>query len=732
MNERIPASQGMLHFILSRLRPELGRRIAETNRIETAVVGLGRQGVKHAGLMREFGTDVVAGIAANFPARRVQETIPVYSSILECLEHHPDLGAVSIWRHHSSAGRAALEVIEAGVPLVVLITEGIPLRDVRDVLALARKHKTLLIGGNTPGLIFPPEGIKLGMLPDVFAAQEIEPGKLGPAGITIISRSGAILYHMSDAMASVGIAQNAVIGVGGDGATGSVFTDLVPLAMTWPHTDLVLIAGEVGGCQEELLALDVLHHPDRYPKPLVAVLSGAQAPAGKTLGHAGAIVAPGMPTGTFKAKKKALTEAGVPVVNSQYGLIETVQSLLGGKTYFRPQDYYRRMRRIWAAPPRKVGWSTAVTSIEPNRLLIRGYRIQDLIRNASWISVAHLLVTGELPDSATEQALAEMATRAAEREVPEELIPQTGMELSRAFALFLLGDDILSSFGRVGEAGEVEKTVFAMGRALAYQARLSGRGRSWLSAQRRDFGTTIGRAITGQDEVDAGTTRLLEAMIVASVDHGVTPPSAQATLIASSVRAGYESALAQGVGAITDVHGGAGEKAALFFEQCVRWASREGLSIEAATREVMTDFVEREKRIEGMGHRIHSQDPRCETLRDMAESAEKAGACVAISRIATEVLETVRGIRLPVNVDGVIGAIVADMNLDPKLAKSLFILGRVTGLSAHYFEEIATQPSMRRINFADAVYSGPPPRPYPACRIQSWGARPLVTSMGGE
>jgi succinyl-CoA synthetase alpha subunit len=209
----------------------------------------------------------------------------------------------SVWRHYSTAKDATIEAIEAGIPMVILISEGIPLKDVRDILVAARKHKTLLIGGNTPGVIFPPEGIKAGMLPDVFYPEEVSPETYGPKGVTIISRSGAILYHLSDALASVGIAQNAVLGVGGDGAIGSTFRDLVPFAMAYKNTDLVVVAGEIGGCQEELLAEDIKKNPKKYPKPLVALISGAHAPEGKTMGHAGAIVSPGQIYGTFQSKR---------------------------------------------------------------------------------------------------------------------------------------------------------------------------------------------------------------------------------------------------------------------------------------------------------------------------------------------------------------------------------------------------------------------------------------------
>jgi citrate synthase len=117
-----------------------------------------------------------------------------------------------------------------------------------------------------------------------------------------------------------------------------------------------------------------------------------------------------------------------------------------------------------------------------------------------------------------------------------------------------------------------------------------------------------------------------------------------------------------------------------------------------------------------MGHRVHTQDPRRDVMWDIAEKHGLAGQCVAISRIASTMLKEVRGLDLPINVDGVIGAIIADMGLDPRLAKALFIFGRIAGLSAHYFEEIMTQNPMRRIDFSQAVYRGVHERDFPATK----------------
>jgi succinyl-CoA synthetase alpha subunit len=710
--ERIPAGEGLLCHLIEQVRPDLARHIRETGEVETIVIGLGAQGTRHAGLMQEFGTKITAAVAPGRGGTRVHETIPVYDTVAECLQEHPYIAAASVWRHYATARDATIEAISAGIPFIALITEGIPLRDMRDIIVAARKNKTILIGGNSPGAIFPPERVKIGMLPDVFYPEEPSPGKLGPKGVTIISRSGAILYHLSDALAMAGIAQNGVIGIGGDAAIGSTFVDLVPLVMSHPHTDLVVIAGEIGGIQEERLAEDILAHPERYPKPIVALISGARAPEGKTMGHAGAIVAPGQEYGTFHSKKAALARAGVTVVNSQYDLIEAVKGRLR-RTYFDTARYYEKMRTIWEAKPKPPSWGTLITKIEPNNILISGYPLQQLIGRKSLLEVAHLLVRGELPSP---EALKELEALALEgARAPSSSGGRLGEEdLSKALARALLLDRELAAFPTKGSRGPALKTAFALGRVGKHLATILGTASALEGLPARaSFTEAIYRTITGRTEFDPRWAGLLEAMAVASVDHGVTPPSAQATLILASTRAAYEVAVAAGVGAITDVHGGAGAKAAEFFKECVARARREGLELEEAAKGLIAEYIKAGRRIEGLGHRIHTQDPRRDALWRLAEEAGVAGENVAASKVVTRAFKQVRGMDLPINVDGVIGAIVADMGLDPIIAKALFIWGRVAGLSAHYFEEVASQPEMRRINFEQAVYKGPPAREVP-------------------
>ncbi|MCX6645429.1 MAG: hypothetical protein NTY09_03600 [bacterium] len=711
--QRVPAHKGMLCHLIKHARPDLVKKIEEAQEVETIVVGLGGQGTRHAGLMRDFGTTVTGGIAPGRGGQRIHETIPVYDSIADCLEEHPNIAAASIWKHFTSARDATLEVIEAGIPLVMLITEGIPLRDVRDILVAARKHKTVLFGGNTPGVIFPPEGIKIGMLPDVFYPEEVKPGQAGPHGVTIISRSGAILYHMSDALASVGIAQNAVLGIGGDGANGSTFTDLVPVAMAYENTDLVVVAGEIGGSKEELLAEDIAVNPKKYPKPMVALISGAHAPEGKTMGHAGAIVAPGQEYGTFKSKKKALESVGVTVVNSQYDLISAAKDKLKGKTYFDVSRYYEKMRLTWEEPPKKPQWGTLITKIAPDVMLLSGYPIQEVIEHGNLLETAHLLLKLDLPSRDILKKHEKTALEASR--IPAPPIERFQSEdISSALAKSFLMDKPMFEVPSTGKDGPVTKTVFALGRFARYLAAILGNEKAFDSAAEEEgFTGLIYRAVTGDKTFDAKRAKLIEQIIVACVDHGTTPPSAQATILAATVRPSYEIGIAAGIGAITDVHGGAGGEAASFFRACVAKSEAGNIDLSDAVVAILNEYMKKGKRVGGLGHRVHKIDPRRTPLWAMCDQYGLSGKCVAVSKLVSDLFEKVRGMSLPINVDGVIGAIVADLGLHPDLAKALFVFGRVVGLSAHFYEETASQPQMRRIDFSQSVYKGKEKRSFP-------------------
>lgn len=350
----------------------------------------------------------------------------------------------------------------------------------------------------------------------------------------------------------------------------------------------------------------------------------------------------------------------------------------------------------------KMEWKTGITKVVPNNLIISGYPLRLIIEKKGLLETVHLLVNKEFPDENTVNELRKTAFKALS--MPGPNITFGKEDVSKSIAKCLLLDNVLSQFP---DDPPVKKVAFCIGRVARYIGMILGTENVLTNVdESKPFSHVLYRIITGKENVNEKHAKMLEAIMVASVDHGVTPPSAQAAIIAASTRANYEVAVANGVSAITDVHGGAGAKAAIFFKECVEKSKKEHIDVSEATKEIIKEYVFKGRRVEGMGHRIHKKDPRRDVLWNLAESAGVANECVNVSKIVGDIFKQVRGMELPINVDGVIGAIVADMGLESSIAKALFIYGRIAGLSAHYFEEITTQPQMRRINFSDAVYKG--------------------------
>ncbi|MDD4307413.1 MAG: citrate/2-methylcitrate synthase [Thermoplasmata archaeon] len=345
-------------------------------------------------------------------------------------------------------------------------------------------------------------------------------------------------------------------------------------------------------------------------------------------------------------------------------------------------------------------WETKITKVEPDNLLISGYPLQELVEKKTLLDVAHLLVSGELPDVRTREQLRKTALQAVMLPAPP-IARNPKEDISKSLEKCLLLDDALLDY----PDRPTKKTAFALGRVARYLAHLNNTEKmlDGLTGD-EDLSLILFRIFTGRQPPNEKHSRLLEAMITACVDHGVTPPSAQATIIASSVRASYEVSIAHGVGAITDVHGGAGAKAALFF--------RESIQSSADVKAVVDDYQKQKKRIPGLGHRVHKNDPRRDVLWRLAKESGVAGRNVEMSMKISAVFKESSGKDLPINVDGVIGAIVADFGLDVSAAKTIFIIGRVAGLSAHHYEEYS-RPQMRQIGFEDAIYTGKSKRSVP-------------------
>jgi len=263
------------------------------------VQGMGKEGQFHAERMIQYGTKLVGGIR---PGKGGGELLglPTFNTVMEGKEA-TDANASIIFVPSPFAADAAIEAIDAGMELVVLITEGIPTLDMVKVKHKLKHSNTHLIGPNCPGIITPGVG-KLGILPvEIF-----KPGKCG-----VISRSGTLTYEVAAQLTNAGIGQSTCMGIGGDPIIGTTHRDALELFNQDPDTNMVVLIGEIGGTDEEIAAKYI---QKEMKKPVVAFIAGSTAPKGKRMGHAGAIIAGGK--GTAAEKKQALRDAGVVVSDS--------------------------------------------------------------------------------------------------------------------------------------------------------------------------------------------------------------------------------------------------------------------------------------------------------------------------------------------------------------------------------------------------------------------------------
>lgn len=199
-------------------------------------------------------------------------------------------------------------------------------------------------------------------------------------------------------------------------------------------------------------------------------------------------------------------------------------------------------------------------------------------------------------------------------------------------------------------------------------------------------------------------SRLLDAILVSSIDHGVTPPSTQAARVVASTGASFNAALAAGVLAINRHHGGAIEGCMQLLQEVVSQSEKEGISIPEAAAERVTRAREEKKKLPGYGHRIHSDDPRTAKLYNLAKETGYHGQYVQVALLLQEEIQRITGRSLPINVDGAIASLLCELGFNATLANAFFIIARLPGLTAHVFEEVTTQKPMRRINPADHVY----------------------------
>ncbi|NUQ80395.1 MAG: succinate--CoA ligase subunit alpha [Bacteroidetes bacterium] len=272
----------------------------------------GQEGSFHAGQMKEYGTPVVGGVTPG-KGGTIHEGTPVFNTVDQAVK---ETGANTsiIFVPAVAAADAVMEAADAGIRLVICITEGIPVNDMMKAWTYLQGRETRLIGPNCPGIITP--GIaKIGIMPGFI----FSPGRVG-----LISRSGTLTYEAVNQLTKLGIGQSTCIGIGGDPIIGTRHIDAVRLFNEDPETDAIVLIGEIGGSDEEDAAYYIRDH---VKKPVVGFIAGRTAPPGRRMGHAGAIISGGK--GTAEEKIRVMKECGIHVADSPATIGDTMKKVLG-------------------------------------------------------------------------------------------------------------------------------------------------------------------------------------------------------------------------------------------------------------------------------------------------------------------------------------------------------------------------------------------------------------------
>jgi succinyl-CoA synthetase alpha subunit len=283
------------------------------NNTKLLVQGItGSQGMLHTRGCRDYGTNIVAGVT---PGKGGQdfEGVPIYNTVQEAVKA-TGANASMILVPPPFAADAIMEAADAEIPLIVAITEGVPVLDMVSAVSFVYQKGSRLIGPNCPGIITPGQ-IKIGIMPGSIH-------KTGPVGV--VSRSGTLTYEAVGQLTRVGLGQSTCIGIGGDPVNGTNFIDCLKLFQEDPQTEAIVMIGEIGGDAEEQAAA---YAKDNVSKPIVSFIAGQTAPPGRRMGHAGAIISGGH--GTAAEKMNALEAAGIHVVKTPAEIGEKMLEVLG-------------------------------------------------------------------------------------------------------------------------------------------------------------------------------------------------------------------------------------------------------------------------------------------------------------------------------------------------------------------------------------------------------------------
>jgi succinyl-CoA synthetase alpha subunit len=549
----------------------------------------GREGRARTRLMREYGTNVVAGVTPGKGGQSVLN-VPVFNTPEEAVGQLGKIDISVLFVPAAGVKGAAISAIEAGIKLTVLVPDRVPVWDAMEIAAAAKANDAIFLGPNTLGVLSPGKAV-VGMIGGraESARQWFKPGV--PKGIGVISRSGGMASSTGYYLGQAGVRISTIVHIGGDAVIGIRLPDAALMFENDPLTEAIVIFGEIGSSQEEELAQLIVD--GGITKPVIAYIGGKAAREGTRFSHAGAIIEGGR--GTHAGKVKALREAGVTVVDAFGELPAAVVRI------------FKKMKgeSLMSEADKNAVWNTAITRVEANRVAVRGYNIAELMGRVSFGAAVYLVLTGELPLPAV--------------------------------------------------------------------------------------------------------SRLMDAILVSSIDHGATPPSAMAARTVASTGATLSASVAAGIMSINRHHGGAIEDCARQLKAIADRAARESISMDEAATRTLAAMREAGERMAGFGHRLHSKDPRTARLFELAREAGVDGTHMQAAR-AVEKAFTDAKKSLPINVDGAIGAILADLGMNPAAFNGIFMIARTPGLVAHVIEEQTREKPMRRIDPLNHGYDGPPPR----------------------
>ena len=273
----------------------------------------GREGAFHARQMLEYGTTVVAGVTPGKGGQKFENLVPVFNTVADAVAETRANCAI-IYVPPMAAAGAIFEAVDAGIPLVVCITEGIPVMHMSRVMPFVRSRGARLIGPNCPGLITPGES-KVGIIPGNICS----PGRVG-----LVSRSGTLTYEVVNQLTSNGIGQSTCVGIGGDPIIGTNFIDCLAAFQDDPATEAIVMIGEIGGTDEQEAAAFV---KERVTKPVIGFIAGQTAPKGRRMGHAGAIISGS--SGTAEEKLSAFERAGIDIMRRPADVVALLEKRLG-------------------------------------------------------------------------------------------------------------------------------------------------------------------------------------------------------------------------------------------------------------------------------------------------------------------------------------------------------------------------------------------------------------------